>query len=171
MCKEIIPLDRNCGLVSAGISKLWVAPFDNNLDWSIVNEGLIINTAITFTELELDSLSGSLLTETSFSLNGYISKVTIQSSYTKAQVGILKPLNRLLNKKLYALIQDNNGLYWFIGIDSGVKVSNLNIQSDISKGFSGASLTLVSTSTDTYNTAPVIVGGEFNNDFNFDFVS
>jgi hypothetical protein len=171
MCKELIPLDRNCGLVLAGISKLWVAPFDNNLDWSIVNEGLIINTAITFTELELDSLSGSLLTETSFSLNGYISKVTIQTSHTKAQAGILRPLNRLLNKKLYALIQDNNGLYWFIGIEAGVKVSSLNTQSDISKGFSGHSLTLISTSTNTYNTAPVIVGGEFNNDFNFDFLS
>jgi hypothetical protein len=170
MCKELISLARGCEMTLASISRLWVAEYNPDLDWSIINEELIINTEIAFLELQLDSGSGSLTTETSLTLNGYISKVTIQSQYSKAKASSLRPLNRLLNKKLYALVLDNNGLYWFIGVESGVKVSTLTTQSDVAKGFSGHLLTLVSTSSDTYNTAPVIVGGEFNTDFNFDFL-
>jgi len=171
MCETLSPLVRNCGFARAGVSRLWVAKFDENLDWSIVNEDLIINSSLVFEELQLDKDSGTLTSETTLTVNGYITKAVVSATFEKAQASSLRPLTRLLNKKLYCMVLDNNGLYWFLGVDAGSKVSSLTLQTDVSRGFSGHLMTLVSTSSNPYNTSAIIVGGEFNNDFNFDFLS
>jgi hypothetical protein len=175
MCKQLLTVERsNCTYTLAGIDRLWVSEFNEDLDYSIIGEELIINSTLDWKELELDKGvggNGSFVNETSLTINGYIGKATVTSNYSMIDGSKWKQLRRMLNKKMYCLVLDNNGKFWFLGIESGVKVSTITSTTGTKGDYNGYTLVLVSTSTNPYNVSEIIVEGEFNNDFNFDFLT
>jgi hypothetical protein len=175
MCKQLLTVERSpCSFTLTGIERLWVSEFDDDLDYSIIGEELIINSNLTFYELQLDrgvGGNGSFVNETSLTINGYIGKATVTSNFSLIDGSKWKQLRRMLNKKLYCLILDTNGKYWFLGIESGVKVATILSTTGTKGDYNGYTLTLVSTSTNPYNVSEIIVEGEYNNDFNFDYLT
>lgn len=171
MCKALENIDRNCGFVLGGIREISVVEYKDDLNYIINDNGLIINEILPFQLLKIDPFTGSFTYSIENTINGFLGSVTVNGVFEKIEPIKYKKLLRLLSKKMFILVRDMNGLNWFIGLDSGVKVKNMTMNTATKGGYNGFNLTLVSTSSIMTNVSPIVFGGEFdggafNDDFN-----
>lgn len=146
-CKELAGIIRDCEKGVGGIRRVWVACSDEVTGTTITNNQIsaITASASAFKLFEFNKQSGSLTStpniDTAAGTVFYENVLTLQ--FMKQDTAKRIEFHALMLGENVAIVEDNNGHYWYIGFDWYVEGSDGSIETGTAfADFNGYNVTL-----------------------------
>lgn len=168
-CAQLTEILKGCDNNLGGIKKFYITAWDNVTGFTLSGGGEINAIALaggnTFVEYEFSKNSSNYVEEGNISLENGSTFYTVTSSLMIPRRELVKRNSIMLlaagQQNLAIIIQDQNGLYWFQGLENGSNLTGQGEGSGTAKADgSKYSLTFTSEEPEMMRTVdPTIIAG------------